>query len=128
MTDLEYRPGTLMKFEPINVSIEAVLSCIAAHEPQVVILEPGDATRYTLLLVAPGAPCVSGELRGIGIPLSEADHYLFVSKITSLECPGTFVPFGRGQVVGFQDVTELSSNEWSQRFLSWWFTSLCEAL
>lgn len=127
MTELEYRPGKLMALEPINVTMAAVIRTLRLGEPIVVILEPGDATRYTLLLV-PLRHNVSPYLQGFGIQPWEANNYLFVSKLSTDECPGTWVPFGPGQRVGTHDVTELSSNDWSQRFLSWWLTNLNEAL
>lgn len=128
MTDLEYRPGTLMEFDPINVTIREVMRTLRLERAQVVILEPGDATRYTLLLVPITGTGVSPHLDAFGIMPSEAHKYLFVSKLSGYECPGTWVPFGSGLTVGTHDVTELSTNGWSQELLAWWFTSLNEAI
>ncbi len=118
-----------MAFEPINMAISEVVGTLRLNEPVVVILEPGDATRYTLLLVPMRrGDSVSPHLQGFGIQASEADRYLFVSKLSGDECPGTWVPFGPlFSKVGVHDVTELTDNDWSQMFLSWWLTNLCEA-
>ena len=129
MTDLEYRPGKLMNSTPINMAISEVVGNLRLNEPVVVILEPGDATRYTLLLVPMRqGDSVSPHLGSMGIPEEVADTYLFVSNLSDSECPGTWVPYGLGIQVGTYDVTELSRNEWSQRLIAWWLTNLCEAL
>ncbi len=129
MTDLEYRPGKLMNGTPINMAMSEVVGTLRLNEPVAVILEPGDATRYTLLLVPmrPG-DSVSPHLGWYGIPEEEADNYLFVSNLSDSECPGTWVPFGPGRIVGTYDVTELSKNEWSQKLIAWWLTNLCEVI
>ena len=127
MTDLEYRPGTMMQVEPINVSLSEVAGTLRLNEPVVVILEPGDATRYHLLLVPLRlGDFVSGHLGDFGIQASEADNYLFVSKLSGYECPGTWVPYGPDRAVGTHDVTELANNEWSRVLLAWWLSNLCE--
>ena len=126
MTDLEYRPGKTMKFEPINVTISEVVSTLGFNQPIVVTLEPGDATRYVLLLVPiRDGDSVSHHLGFIGI--NSRDDYLFVSYLSSRECPGTFVPFGPHGSVDTYNVDELTENEWSRIFLSWWLTNLKEA-
>ena len=125
-TSLEYRPGKAMAFEPINVAISEVVGTLRLNEPIVVMLEPGDATRYVLLLVPMRkGDSVSPHLGFIGI--SPGDDYLFVSYLSSRECPGTFVPFGPDESADTYDVDELTKNEWSRIFLSWWLTNLCEA-
>lgn len=129
MTDLpiklEYRPGHEMTFAPINVPVADMLRLLHQGVPQVVILEPGDATRYTLLIL----PLDRGDnvvthLQAIGIQEEDAERYLFVSKLSCNECPGTFVPFGPDVPVGTYDVLELTENEWSRRLLAWWLTTL----
>ncbi len=128
MTDLEYRPGKLMEVQPINVRLSEVVGTLRLNEPIVAILEPGDATRYTLLLVPMRVgDGVSPYLQGFGIQQEDADRYLFVSKLSGYECPGTWVPFVIDRPVGVHDVTELTDNPWSQQLLAWWLTNLCEA-
>lgn len=127
MTDLEYRPGKLMNGTPINVAMSEVVGTLRLNEPILVSLEPGDATRYTLLLVPiRRGDHVSPHLGWIGIPEESADNYLFVSNLSADGCPGTWVPYGPGINVGTYDVSDLSRNEWSQRLISWWLTNLCE--
>lgn len=129
MADLEYRPGVLMKVEPINATMKEVVESARCGEQQVVILEPGDATRYHLLLLPMlDTDLVSPHLQSFGIQPEDAHKYLFVSKLSGNECPGTWVPFGPGQKVGTHDVTELTTNEWSQVLLAWWLTNLNEAI
>ena len=129
MTDLEYRPGKLMKVEPINATMKEVVESARCGEQQVVILEPGDGTRYHLLLLPMrGTDLVSPHLQSFGIQEEDAERYLFVSYLHGDDCPGTWVPFGPGRKIGTHDVVWLSDNDWSQRFLAWWLTNLCEAL
>ena len=124
MTDLEYR-GKKMEFVPVNVLPSDMIRLIHQGVPQVVILEPGDATRYTLLLIPlDRGDNVVGHLDSIGIQGEDAERYLFVSKLSPDACPGTFVPFGPDATVGTYDVLDLTSNEWSRELLAWWLTSL----
>lgn len=126
MADLEYRPGKMMTSEPINMGITEVAAMLRLNQPVVAILEPGDATRYTLLLVPIGdGDQVSPYLGWLGIQEEDADNYLFVSNLHPEECPGTWVPFGPGVEVGIYDVTDLSKNEWSRNLIAWWLTELC---
>ncbi|KKN88166.1 hypothetical protein LCGC14_0252380 [marine sediment metagenome] len=127
MTDpIEYN-GKPMRFEPINITTLDMLRLMRRGTPQVVLLEPGDATRYTLLAVPLGTD-VASHLDDFGIPRREAHNYLFVSKLAAEECPGTWLPFGSDLTVGTYDVVPLTDNEWSRRFLAWWFTRLYELL
>ena len=123
---IEYQ-GKPMTFDPINVSVLRVVQLLYQDTPQVVILEPGDATRYILLLVPLGTN-IAPYLSDYGIPSRESTQYLFVSKLTDEECLGTWIPFGQDRVVGTYNVVPLSNNEWSRQFLAWWFTSLYEYL
>ncbi len=123
---IEYH-GRLMEFAPTNVTGLGVIQSLHRKIPQVVVLEPGDATRYILLMVPLGAN-IAPYLDDYGIPSWEANSYLFVSKLSGEECLGTWIPFGPGRVVDTHNVEPLSSNEWSRQFLAWWFTSLYEVL
>ena len=128
MKTLEYH-GRPMEFLPINVLPSHLIRLFHQGLPQTIILEPGDATRYTLLLLPLGlGDNVGAHLDAIGIPPSEADHYIFVSKLSCDECLGTWLPFGPGVEVGTYDVVELTTNEWSREFLAWWFTELYKLL
>lgn len=120
MKTLEYN-GRPMRWDPINVSPERIQACLDVDEPVVVQLEPGDATRYTLMLVpSPVMPW----LRGFGIPETEADLWLLVVKLASdgRRDGWAWVPWRPGAEVGTHDVAELDQNEWSQELLSWWLT------
>lgn len=44
---LEYR-GRPLRSTPANMSLKQVVKCLLAHQAFTVVLEPGDATRYTL--------------------------------------------------------------------------------
>lgn len=129
MTDLpiklEYRPGVQMTFAPVNVPVVDMIRLLHQGVAQVVILEPGDATRYTLLIFPlDRGDNVSAHLDAIGIRGEDAHRYLFVSKLSPDECPGTFVLFGADVPVGTYDVVELTENEWSRELLAWWLTTL----
>ncbi len=116
-----------MQFAPINVDLDELIPEINGGNPAVVILEPGDATRYVLLLV-PLSIGIAPHLRGFGIPSAEASNYIFVSKLSGEDCQGTWIPFGQKVVVGTWHVDSLSGNSWSQEFLAWWFTELYKLL
>jgi len=121
--------GRPMTFTPINVSLTHLIATLHQNVPQVVILEPGDATRYTLLLVPLNlGDDVSAHLDAVGIPSDAADGYLFVSKLDTHECPGTWIPFGSGLTVGTYDLPALTGNAWSCELLAWWFTHLYRLL
>ncbi|KKN88120.1 hypothetical protein LCGC14_0251920 [marine sediment metagenome] len=123
---IEYQ-GKPMTFDPTNISVLRVVQLLYRGTPQVVILEPGDATRYVLLLVPLGTG-IAPYLGDYGILSRESNQYLFVSKLAGEECLGTWIPFGQDRVVRTHNVVPLSNNEWSRQFLAWWFTSLYEYL
>lgn len=50
---LEYH-GRPLSSTPSNMSLEAVVKCLLAHQAFTVVLEPGDATRYVLTLLPLG--------------------------------------------------------------------------
>ena len=127
LEDLTYH-GRPMAFAPVNVPVLHLIQMLHVGSPQVVSLEPGDATRYTLLLLPLTLGEIGAHLDAIGIPTSEADRYLFVSKLSCDECPGTWIPYGPDVTVSAHHVTELSTNEWSRELLSWWFTGLYRLL
>ena len=121
--------GRPMAFAPINVSVLHLIQTLHKGTPQVVVLEPGDATRYMLLLLPLDlGDEVSSYLGDLGIPAAEADRYLFVSKLSHDVCLGTWVPFGPDVHVGTYDVTDLTPNEWSRELLAWWLTHLYRLL
>lgn len=121
---LMYATGKEMKFEPVNRPSAQVLRLIKTGVPQVVILEPGDATRYMLLIVPLINMEAGNHIRDIGIPFSEAANYIFVSKLSREECQGTWIQVGENQQVGVWSTAPLSPNTWSQKLLAWWFTTL----
>ena len=128
MTMLEYSPGKFMAFAPKNIVTTGMVELLQHNQPLVVILEPGDATRYTLLLVPAASSAVGRDLSDFGIVASQAHRYIFVSKLSSMECQGSWLPFGPGVVVEPHDIVYLSDNQWSQTFLAWWFTELNKLL
>lgn len=126
MKTLEYH-GRPMAFDPINTTIEKVVQLLFRGTPQVVALEPGDATRYTLLMVPLGND-VAPFLDSVGIPPESGGNYLFVSALSDQLSRGEWLPFGAGLTVGTYDLANISENPWSQEFLAWWFTTLYEHL
>jgi hypothetical protein len=128
MKTLDYN-GRPMEFVPINVLPSRMLQLLHQGTPQVVILEPGDATRYTLLLLPLDlGDNVSAHLDSVGIPPNSCDEYLFVSALSDQLSRGEWLPFGPGRTVGTYDLVNISTNEWSREFLAWWFTELYKLL
>ncbi len=123
MTELLHG-GKPMTFEPINTTVEQLITGLLCGEPQAVVLEPGDMTRYTLLLVPLTGDGVAPHLSGIGVPESEVSTYLFVSKLGADPCRGAFVPMYPGYTVSAHSTAPLSDNTWTQELLAWWFTRL----
>lgn len=126
MTDLTYN-GKPMTFDPINMDVERMIQLLHQGTPQVVNLEPGDATRYDLLLL-PLNLDVGLYLGNHGIEPHTYGGYLFVSWLSDEVCPGTWVPFSVDMMVDVWDVAGLSNNGWSRQLLAWWLTSLNKLL
>ena len=131
MEDLMYQGRKALKFQPVNHhDMVDVIAAIHAGMPQVVILEPGDATRYTLLLMPLQAmSSVTDHLGEFGIEPYRAHEYMYVARLDVENCPGTWVPFGENRLVERWNVEPLGNqNVWSERVIAWWLTELYKLL
>lgn len=115
MTPLTHM-GVGMTPEPVNVHPEQIVDAIRDGDPVVVILEPGDATRYHLLIVPAWADKVRDQLGAYGIPVRVAEGTLIVTKL-SQEGGNTF--WAQTHVNEY-DLADAIQNEWSRILLSWW--------
>ena len=106
---------------PVNF---ASVTDVARHlhqrtgRPAVVILEPGDGTRYRLCVVPCWGPGIWNELGDVGIPGHVAQDYLLVTRF---DAHGGDVFFSTERVEYFDVEVQ---NEWSRRFLAWWLRRL----
>lgn len=110
--------GKPMSKHPINVDISVVALELVRDHPSLAILEPGDGTRYELILV----PCWSSNIRlGLasqGIRPTDAKDYILCVKINGIR-DSFFVT----EHIQEYDVEGIS-NDWSCRFLAWWLRRL----
>ncbi len=123
MTKLLYN-YTPMKVDPINRPMEEVRKLILARKPQVVILEPGDKTRYLLLLVPLTESVVGQHLHDFGIAPERAYEYLFVSRLNAKRSTGVWVP--TNYPVRPDQIRCLVQNLWTEKLIAWWLTELFE--
>lgn len=99
IASLGLRPSALHHLNEIKKAV------MVDQHPVFVVLEPGDATRYDLLLArVPEKPLV-------------AVAYFQQEKA---------VTFYSGRQVYPWDMVGLTSNEWSRRLLAWWLTLVFE--
>ncbi len=120
--DLRYG-GKRMMIEPINVPMHHVVDTLRGGGVIVVILEPGDGTRYRLLLTPCWASGVKGELEDVGILPGAAERYILVTKFDGHEGVAFFSYPGAGT----WDMTCVE-NDWSRELLTWWLNLLWKDL
>ena len=109
---LQYH-GRQMKPTPLNMELHEVRSILESGKSVRIRLEPGDGTRYDLLITPQSDP----DLRFTGCN----EHHFLVTKVTGGECISAFVsrwsdvhqwiPFG-------------NRNLWTSEFLNWWWSVL----
>lgn len=116
---LTYHNGAEMKLAPVNLPYDDVISALRGNAPVVVILEPGDATRYTLLLQPVAMPFIGGYLGAFGIPAYDADRYLLVTRLGSQGMRTVWLPLHDGPIAEHH-VAGLTANEWSRALYAWW--------
>lgn len=116
-TKLSYH-GKELRLEPINATMGVIAAELLKGHPALAILEPGDATRYEVILV----PCWSSNIRlGLasqGIRPTETDDYLLCAKLNGNT--GTFFATEHVQEYDIETI----HNEWSCHFLAWWLRNL----
>jgi hypothetical protein len=127
---LDYR-GRQLTAEPSNISLLGVAHQIRDAQPVYVCLQPGDQTRYDLLIVPFSAIHGNPEnARDEGLPTWDEDEpHLVVSRLVDMRpmysaviwrgCwdgeHRTLATYGDGRV-----------NEWTHALLTWWFARLWE--
>lgn len=121
--ELLYNDRAVMKLEPTNIGMDRLVLTLYEGNPAVVQLEPGDATRYCLLIVPAWSPEVKGSLDMFGIPSEHCSRYLLVTKMNGLKGTMGFVPLNDGVLVEHH-FDEIVTNFWSMRLLAWWFEIL----
>lgn len=112
-----------MQVEPINIPLTEVAQLLKEGDPVVVILEPGDATRYRLLIVPCWSCSVGGRLGDIGIPLGKETDYLMVTKFDNY---GGNMFFATEHVQHWD--AEALENEWSRDLVTWWVRRLWKVI
>lgn len=110
--------GMEMRLEPINVPMYLIASELNKNNPSLALLEPGDGTRYEIILV----PCWSSNIRlGLasnGIRPTDAKDYVLCVKINGIQ-----TSFFATEHVQEYDI-EGVNNDWTCRFLAWWLRHL----
>lgn len=114
-----------MKSEPSNYTLEQVAGLLHHYTSSVIaILEPGDATRYILLIVPAWSNHVQNHLNSFGIPDRAVRDYLIA---VNLDDRGGRAFYATGWV-GPWDLIDSITNEWSRELLAWWFQCLWEEI
>lgn len=122
MEILEYH-GRQMDPTPYGKSLQSVAQCLDRRQPTTVILKPGDATRYELVLVPMWMPSLEfGNYH-------PADRFngLLVTRIVRGH------PTGSGIIIltrSSHDDLDLiiNGNNWTGLLFEWWFALLKEEL
>lgn len=125
MAELTYRDQVLNP-EPINIPLADVAKHLIADSSVVVILEPGDATRYTYHLCPMNVAGVRGHLRGIGIPSDQAHYYILVTRIDTMQPRSGLVRLDRK--IGRWMTCDIEPNPWSAEVLAWFLINLQEVM
>lgn len=111
--------------QPINTIMLTVADALIAKQPIVVILEPGDATRYMFMVTPCTAMFVDDHLRSIGVPWDKAKDYVILTRINS---PGASCVVRISTEVFEWDFEGYSNNQHTRQVLAWWFNLLRKEL
>ena len=115
--------GRTMEPEPINMRLDAAgvaeraLQSAFGGESIVVRLEPGDMTRYDLLVVPLWAALV--DANALGFASLKRETALVVNMRDAMHSRGTVVR--RGGYYGALLESGAWGSEWSRVLLEWWF-------
>lgn len=126
--ELEYR-GRALSAEPSNASLAYVANLLNVGRPAYVCLEPGDATRYDLLIVPFNGICNGPNEPGLPT-WNPAETHLVVTRLVGMR-PGPSAVIWRDCWDGEHRELALygvSVNEWTHQVFAWWFARLWEAL
>lgn len=118
MTELTFTPN----FRPVNISVDEIQLRLRAVTPVRVILEPGDATRYELVLVPQsGSPkdTVTGNS-----PL----HLIVVRAIGGSTLSAVVIQMYKGEYWPGQFAPISNNNEHTQNVLAEFFGFLMKAI
>ena len=114
--------GREMKLEPVNRSLKECRDFIKMDEPQVVILEPGDGTRYTLLLTPVACEGIARHLGDFGIPYSARGKYYLLTKLSDRQSLSCWIRIT--QHIDVYDVEHITENRWTRIFIAWWLNEV----
>jgi len=121
INELRYHGDRAMVWDPINVDREFLLDTLRSGRQAHVVLEPGDCSRYDLLVT--WLPTLSNE-HGFGVfrlAADDAKDGLLVTRVRGGQIVGTALVgwFNHGGVRAIAD-----GNEWSAEFFDWWCSEL----
>lgn len=123
MEKLTYN-GRELSAEPSGMTLARVARILEDDKPVSVLLEPGDATAYHLLLVPCGYEHVRSTLGWAGVPEGVAEDYLLVISLDPRG--GTEIIPWDGRKISLEYVVQLEANDWSRSLLAWWLDTLLE--
>ena len=89
-------------------------------------LEPGDGTRYDVLLTPCWTDGVVTTLCGQGIRPDDAGKYIHAIWLGRTQGRGALVRVD--QSVGEWDLETFDKNGWTRTFMAWWLTQLGKAM
>lgn len=117
-TELTYRLGDApMDPKPVNRALFEVCQGLRRGYPQAVTLEPGDMTRYDLL-ITPLRPAVDTIFH---YGFSGEDCALLVTRVIGGDPRGSTVVINE---VSYGELEIAHGNEWSGILLRWWLNGL----
>lgn len=116
---LDYR-GKPMHWAPVGVNEDNFLNSIANQDTVCAVLEPGDATRYELI-ISP-ASVANAVLR---YDRDTARDLLIVIRVRGGDPVGVAI-VGEHQLYTIRSFCD--NNTWTNMFLTWWFKVLFEKL
>ncbi len=125
LPELEYH-GRQMSVQPLDLELRDVAWMLNVGTAVTVRLEPGDATRYELLLVPMAGPFIK-----IGnYSAEDTESGLIVTRFVGGTPEGTgIVLLNRLEAESSDEMIDVQfsewvSNIWSMRLLNWWFCCL----
>lgn len=118
MNALRYHNGRAMQWEPVNRSGDDLVQDLGRGFQCFVQLEPGDGTRYDLLLTWPAARL---EREAFHLSASEARYTMLVIRLRGGDVAGATL-YGSMNYGAVKAIA--SGNEWTAAFLEWWLEEL----
>lgn len=106
-----------MKPEPSNITLRHVLDLLHDGRTVYVCLEPGDATRYDLLITPVSGICVGDTVYG-RLPSWGKEYSIMVTRLIGMR-PAFSNMIAPNMFDG--ELLEIANNnQWSKTLLNWW--------